>query len=171
VRTGFLLAAIYLVWAQPTPQRLVAGCAVALAGILLRGWSAGHLEKERKLTTSGPYGHTRNPLYLGSAVAALGFAIAAGQWWYFLLLGFFLGAVYWPVIRYEEGRLAKLFPDEFPTYARAVPALWPRVIPWREGQGVFRWEQYRRNREYRAFLGSVAIVLFLIARMYLFRAS
>jgi protein-S-isoprenylcysteine O-methyltransferase Ste14 len=173
VRSGFLLAAIYLVWAQPTPTRLVAGGVVALAGLLLRAWSAGYIEKERKLAASGPYAHTRNPLYLGSAIAALGFAIAGAQWWFFPLLVFFLGAVYWPVIRYEQARLERLFPAEFPVYARAVPAFWPRLRAWREGgaQGVFRWEQYRRNREYRAFLGSLVIVLFLLARMYLFRAS
>jgi len=173
VRSGFLLAAIYLVWAEPTPSRLLAGVALALAGLLLRAWSAGHLEKERRLAMSGPYAHTRNPLYLGSAIAALGFAIAGGQWWFFVLLGFFLWALYWPVMRHEETRLERLFPAEFPVYARAVPAFWPRLRPWREGaaQGVFRWEQYGRNREYRAFLGSLVIVLFLLARMYLVRAG
>ena len=172
IRGGFLLAAIYLIWAQPTPGRLAGGAAVALAGLLLRAWSAGCLEKERKLATSGPYAYTRNPLYLGSAIAALGFAIAGGRWWFFLLLGFFLGMVYWPVVRSEQARLEKLFPEEFPEYARAVPAFWPRLRPWRkheslEPAGVFLWERYRGNREYRAFLGSAGIVLCLLARMYL----
>jgi protein-S-isoprenylcysteine O-methyltransferase Ste14 len=173
VRGGFLLAAVYLIWAQPTPARLIGGVAVALAGLLLRAWSAGCLEKERKLATGGPYAHTRNPLYLGSAIAALGFAIAAGQWWFFLLLGFFLGAVYWPVIRYEQARLEKLFPEVFPAYAQAVPAFWPRLRPWRgdSSSGVFLWERYRGNREYRALLGSLVIVLCLLARMYLIGGS
>ena len=169
IRGGFLLAAIYLIWAQPTPERLAVGAAVALAGLLLRAWSAGCLEKERKLATGGPYAHTRNPLYLGTAAAALGFAVAGGRWWFFLLLGLFLGAVYWPVIRSEQARLEKLFPDEFPEYAKAVPAFWPRLRPWRKSaaSGVFLWERYRGNREYRAFLGSAGIVLCLLARMYL----
>jgi len=169
VRAGFLLAAVYLIWAQPTAGRLLAGGAVALAGLLLRAWSAGCLEKERQLATNGPYAHTRNPLYLGSAVAALGFAIAGGRWWFFVLLGFFLGAVYWPVIRYEQARLEKLFPEEFPAYARAVPAFWPRLRPWRRdtAAGGFLWERYQRNREHRALLGSLVIVLCLLARMYL----
>lgn len=169
VRGGFLLATVYLLWAQPTPGRLAGGIAVALAGLLLRAWSAGCLEKERKLATGGPYAHTRNPLYLGSAIAALGFAIAGGRWWFFLLLGFFLGAVYWPVIRYEQARLAKLFPEQFPAYAQAVPLFWPRLQPWRGSgaSGVFLWEHYRANREYRAFFGFIGIVLCLLARMHL----
>lgn len=169
VRGGFALAVIYLIWAQPTPRRLAAGAAVALAGLLLRAWSAGCLEKERKLATGGPYAHTRNPLYLGSTIAAVGFAIAAGRWWFFLLLGLFLAAVYWPVIRHEQSRLEQLFPEEFPAYAQAVPAFWPRLRPWRKDSsaGVFLWERYRGNREYRAFFGSVGIVLCLLVRMYL----
>lgn len=169
IRGGFALAAIFLIWAEPTPSRLVAGTAVALTGLLLRAWSAGCLEKEQKLATGGPYAHTRNPLYLGSAVAAMGFAIAGGRWWFLLLLGFFLGAVYYPVIRYEQARMVELFPQEFPEYARAVPAFWPRLRPWKQGKTsrVFHWERYKRNHEYRALLGSIGVVLCLLARMYL----
>ena len=169
VRGGFLLAAIYLVGAQPTPARLLAGAAVALAGLVLRAWSAGVLAKNSSLATGGPYAHTRNPLYLGSAVAALGFAIAGGRWWFFLLLAIFFAAVYWPVIRNEQAHLARLFPNEFPAYAEAVPALWPRLRAWR-GPGSsarFSSQQYWRNREYRAFLAYGIIVLFLLARMFL----
>ena len=169
VRSGFLLAAVYLLWAQPTPASLLAGAAVALAGLGLRAWSAGVLVKNCSLATGGPYAHTRNPLYLGSAIAALGFAIAGGRWWFFLLLGIFFAAVYWPVIRNEQAHLARLFPNEFPAYADAVPALWPRLRPWRGAGSSARFspQQYRRNREHRAFLAYVIIVLFLLARMFL----
>ena len=169
VRGGIVLAAVYLVWAQPTPLRLLSGAAVALAGLLLRAWSTGYLEKDRKLATAGPYAHTRNPLYLGSAIAALGFAMAGGRWWFFLLLGIFFAAVYWPVIRNERVHLARLFPDEFPAYAQAVPAFWPRLRPWkgRDSSVQFSAQRYRRNREYRASLAYGTIVLFLLVRMFL----
>jgi len=173
VRAGFLLAAIYLLWAQPTPVGFLGGAAVALAGLLLRAWSAGCLEKNRELATGGPYAYTRNPLYLGSAVAGLGFAIAGGRWWFFLLLFTFFATVYWPVIRREQTRLERLFPEDFPAYAQAVPMFWPRLRPWvgRDSSVGFSVERYRKNREYRAFLGSLVIVLFLLGKVFFERVS
>ncbi|MBI3895588.1 MAG: isoprenylcysteine carboxylmethyltransferase family protein [Acidobacteria bacterium] len=168
VPSGFLLAAIYGIFAQPTPARLLWGGGVALAGLLLRAWSAGHLEKNRQLATSGPYAYTRNPLYIGSALAGIGFCIAGGRWWFFVLLGVFLTAVYWPVIRREEAHLRQLFPGEFAAYADSVPAIVPRLIPWRETrvQARFSWKQYRQNREYEALFAYAIILLFLFGKMF-----
>jgi protein-S-isoprenylcysteine O-methyltransferase Ste14 len=168
VREGFFLAAIFLIWARPTPAGLVSGGAIALAGLLLRAWGAGCLEKDRRLATGGPYAYTRNPLYLGSALAGLGFAIAAGRWWFLVLLVTFFATVYWPVMRHEQARLERLFPEEFPLYAQAVPMFWPRLRPWTGSGSAVRFDlaRYRRNREDRALLGSLVIVLFLCARMY-----
>ena len=167
VRAGFLLGAIYLTWAQPTPGRLVLGAAIALVGLLLRAWSAGCLEKDQRLATGGPYAYTRNPLYLGSALAAFGFAIAGGRWWFFLLLCTFFATVYWPVMRKEQAHLGRLFPEEFPAYAQAVPMFWPRLRPWGGSASPVRFglARYRQNREYRALFGSLVIVLFLWVRM------
>ena len=169
VPSGFLLAALYMIFAQPTPARLLWGGGVALAGLLLRGWSAGHLEKNRQLATSGPYAYTRNPLYVGSALAGIGFCIAGGRWWFFVLLIAFLTAVYWPVIRNEQAHLRRLFPEDFATYAQSVPAIVPRLIPWREGrpaQTRFAWKRYGQNREYEAFFAYVVILLFLFGKMF-----
>jgi protein-S-isoprenylcysteine O-methyltransferase Ste14 len=80
LRIGFLFAVAYLVFARPTAGGLLLGLPVALAGLLIRGWAAGHIVKDARLTTSGPYAHTRNPLYFGSFLLAAGFAIAA-HWW------------------------------------------------------------------------------------------
>lgn len=168
VPAGFLLATVYLVFADSTPARLWWGAVAGFAGLLLRAASSGHLEKNRKLATSGPYAYTRNPLYLGSAVAGAGFCIAGGRWWFFLLLGAFLAAVYWPVLRSEEAHLRRLFPEEFAAYARSVPRLLPRLRPWRKQGGApprFDWNLYRRNREYQALLAYIAIVLILWGKM------
>lgn len=167
VPAGFVLAVVYLVFAEPTPVGLFWGAGVALAGLALRGTSAGYLMKNQKLATGGPYAYTRNPLYLGSAVAGLGLCIAAGRWWLFVLLGAFLAAVYWPVIRREEEHLRRLFPEEFPGYASAVPILAPRLRPWRSGSTAarFDWRRYRDNREYQALLAYLAIVLLLAGKV------
>lgn len=168
VPAGFVLAAVYLIFADPTPERLLLGGAIGLAGILLRAASAGHLQKNRALATSGPYAHTRNPLYLGSALAGLGFCVAGGQVWFFPLLAAFLAAVYWPVLRNEESHLRRIFSSEFETYSRAVPLLVPRLLPWRAAAAPstrFDAQLYLHNREYEAFVAYVAIVLILSAKM------
>ena len=109
--------------------------------------------EESKTSYQRAYLYTRNPLYLGSLLAGIGFSIAGGRWWFFLLLGFLEVAVYWPVIRREEAHLRKLFPEEFDVYARSVPVLLPRLLPNKKLQATrecFRWDLYWRNREYQA---------------------
>ena len=164
----------FILFAQPTPIRLLWGSAVALGGLLLRAAGAGHLAKNRRLATSGPYAYTRHPLYLGSAIAGVGFCVAGGPWWFFLLLAAFLGAVYWPVIRREEIHLRQLFPEEFGNYAQSVLFLFPgrAALPARQGEpNRFSWELYWKNREYRAFLAYVAIVFVLLGKMLLMTRS
>lgn len=174
VPSNFLLSAIYLIFAQPTRELLVAGAAVAFAGLLLRATSTGYLEKNQKLATSGPYLYTRNPLYLGSLLAGIGFSIAGGRWWFFLLLGFLEVAVYWPVIRQEEAHLRKLFPEEFEVYVRSVPVLLPRLFPNKKPRAAreyFRWDLYWRNREHQAFLAYIVIMIFLLVKSFLTRGA
>src|ERR1700749_2039584 len=76
VRVGYLLAIVVLVLAHPTPKGVVLGGAVGLIGLWVRALAAGHLHKQEMLTVSGPYAHTRNPLYFG--VAFLPAAVAGG---------------------------------------------------------------------------------------------
>ena len=79
VPTGLLVGAVYLVFAEPTARSLLVGASVALAGLLLRAISSGYVAKNQRLATGGPYAYTRHPLYLGSAVAGVGFCIAGGR--------------------------------------------------------------------------------------------
>ena len=75
VALGFVCGAAVAYLAQPTWRSLAAGAAVALSGQAIRLWAAGHLEKSREVTTSGPYRFTRHPLYAGSSMMALGVAV------------------------------------------------------------------------------------------------
>ena len=74
---GFVSAALVLWLATPTWPSLALGAAIAIAGESLRLWAAGHLEKSREVTRSGPYRFTRHPLYLGSTLLGIGLATAA----------------------------------------------------------------------------------------------
>lgn len=158
VPLGFLCGAVFIVLARPRALTLAIGGAVALVGLALRAWSAGHIRKNAQLATTGPYAYSRNPLYLGSFLLGLGFTVAAGRP---LLLGgafaaLFLG-IYLPVMRVEAGTLAQLFGDAYVRYAGAVPLFFPRLTPYRADDDArdarFDASLYMRYREYRAALG------------------
>jgi protein-S-isoprenylcysteine O-methyltransferase Ste14 len=163
VPLGFACAAVFVVLARPDRRSLAVGGAVALVGLALRAWASGHIRKNARLAVSGPYAHTRNPLYLGSFILGLGFTVAASSsLLLFLVLGglfaaLFLG-IYWPVMRVEAAALAEMFGEEYRDYAAAVPLLFPRPTPYRPGgtdaSGArFDPSLYMRYREYRAALG------------------
>jgi protein-S-isoprenylcysteine O-methyltransferase Ste14 len=167
VPLGFALGVAYLVFAQPTPGVWIAGGSIALAGLLLRGWSTGHLAKNQALAESGPYAYTRSPLYLGSLLMGLGFALAGGSAWLgAVFLAFFL-AVYWPVMRREEEHLRGTFGDAYERYAKTVPLFFPRLRGESNNLQSFRWELYRKNREYEAALGYLAGMIFLALKFCL----
>ena len=77
VTLGFVTTLAALILARPTWTTWRYGLLVALAGEAIRVWAAGHLEKGREVTSSGPYRWTGHPLYVGSSILALGVVIAA----------------------------------------------------------------------------------------------
>jgi protein-S-isoprenylcysteine O-methyltransferase Ste14 len=79
VPSGFLLVAAFAYLATPSAQSLLYGVPVSIAGLLLRGWAAGHLAKNENLATGGPYAYVRNPLYLGTLLVAAGLVIASAR--------------------------------------------------------------------------------------------
>src|ERR1700736_4031230 len=79
VPIGFLLAAAFAYWSSPTASSIEWSVPISVAGLLLRGWAAGHLAKNQSLAVSGPYAFTRNPLYLGTLLVALGLVISSRQ--------------------------------------------------------------------------------------------
>jgi protein-S-isoprenylcysteine O-methyltransferase Ste14 len=170
VPLGFLTAALYLfeLWRRPPQPAAVAwSLALVVPGLWLRGYAAGYVKKNRELTVTGPYAHTRNPLYLGSMLIAAGFALALLSWPVALLLVCGFGAIYIPVIASEERFLRAAFP-EFDGYCRRVPRLIPRLIPAlnpkeKSANGAaFSFALYRKHREYNALLGAALLYLSLL---------
>lgn len=168
VPLGFVFAVLYFWLARPTSRFLALGAIVILPGLLTRALASGHVRKNEVLTTSGPYAYTRNPLYLGSLLIGIGFAVAARSWWVGSALVVLFFAIYVPVIRAEEAFLRDEFP-EFEEYARNVPRMFPRITPHssaaRESAGGFSFDLYWKHREYNALLGAVAMIAGLIAKM------
>jgi protein-S-isoprenylcysteine O-methyltransferase Ste14 len=151
------LAALYL--ARPTPKLLAAGVSVALLGEGVRLWASGHLEKNRRLTTTGPYAWTRNPLYLGSLFVGLGFCIAAGRISLVVVLVALFLLVYVPVMKREAQGMRETYPAEYAAYASRVPLFLPR-LPERFGASSrgFDWARVVRNREHVTLLGLLLVV-------------
>jgi protein-S-isoprenylcysteine O-methyltransferase Ste14 len=174
LRAVWLLVVPFVLLARPTPKLLALGALVAALGVALRGWAAGLIRKDRELSTSGPYAHTRNPLYLGSFLIGLGAVLAGGRWELLLLFGVFYALVYGAAIRAEARALEERFGDRYVRWARAVPVFFPRVGAYREATAEeagarFTFERWRRNREYEALLGALAGFAFLTAKLLLDR--
>ncbi len=162
VTSGFILVAAFVWFSRPDGRSLAWGLPVSALGIALRAWVTGHVEKNIRLAQSGPYAYVRNPLYVGTLLAAAGFAIASRQWPLGVLFGVVFLFIYLPAIELEEQHLRKLFPD-FASYAERVPALWPTLTPAPRPER-FRWDLYIRNREYQALIGFLIGAAYLIAR-------
>lgn len=170
VPLGFAFAVLYFWLAHPTWEFLALGAIFIVPGLLTRALASGHVKKNEALATSGPYAHTRNPLYLGSLLIGIGFAIAARSWWIGLALVIMFFAIYVPVIRSEEAFLRGRF-LEFDGYAKRVPRMLPRITPARTGPGSggFSLDLYMKHREWNALVGAAAIVAVLIAKMMFLR--
>jgi len=168
VPLGFAFAMLYFWLARPTWRFLEIGVIFIVPGLLIRALASGHVRKNEALATSGPYAYTRNPLYLGSLLVGIGFAIAARSYWIGAALVLMFFAIYMPVIRSEEAFLREKFP-EFEDYARGVPRILPRILPASsEAGGKFSMELYLKHREWNALLGSVAIVVALVVKIKTF---
>jgi protein-S-isoprenylcysteine O-methyltransferase Ste14 len=167
VPLGFMFALLYLWLAKPSWRFLLLSLLLIVPGLAIRALASGHVRKNEALATSGPYAYTRNPLYLGSLLIGVGFAIAARSAWVGVLLAVMFFAIYLPVIRDEEAFLRQKFP-EFDEYARRVPRMFPRLTPQpnaeHEASG-FSLSLYLQHREYDALLGALAVMAALIARL------
>jgi protein-S-isoprenylcysteine O-methyltransferase Ste14 len=167
VPLGFAFAALFLWLARPSWKSIAIGAIFIVSGLAIRALASGHVEKNERLATTGPYAHTRNPLYLGSLILAIGFAIASLNLWVGVGLVVMLLAIYLPVIRSEEQFLREHFP-EFEQYTQDVPRLWPRLTPASRVRGEFSSQLYWKHREYNAVLGVLALLAVLAAKLIWF---
>jgi protein-S-isoprenylcysteine O-methyltransferase Ste14 len=163
VTCGFILLVGFAWLSQPTPDFMLAGLPVSVLGLWLRGWAAGHLAKDRELATSGPYAYLRNPLYAGTLIVALGIVIASRNIWLALIFAAVFLLVYLPAVELEEQHLRGIFP-EYAIYAGHVR----RFLPARKWNGTrrFSWALYRRNEEYKALLGFLLAVAWLLWKLW-----
>jgi protein-S-isoprenylcysteine O-methyltransferase Ste14 len=152
---GFVFAAVVLWLATPTRQSVMIGALSAIAGELLRLWAAGHLEKSKEVTQSGPYRYTRHPLYLGSTLIGMGMIVAANDVIVALIVLAYLAFTLTAAMRSEEAHLREKFGDAYDAYAEKRS---PRV------ERAFSWERALRNREHHTVLGLAAGLIALLLK-------
>jgi protein-S-isoprenylcysteine O-methyltransferase Ste14 len=171
VPLGFLFAVFYFWLARPSSRSIGLGALVIVPGLVIRALASGHVRKNEALAISGPYAYTRNPLYLGSLLMGVGFALAARSWWIGVALVVMFLAIYIPVIRGEEEFLKGKFP-EFEEYARRVPGILPRLPrtppAFSKDPSGFAFDLYLQHREYNALLGALAMIAALIGEVKFF---
>ena len=153
VALGFLCGAAVFWFAAPTPASIVAGLPVAIAGELLRVWAAGHLNKSREVTRSGPYRYVAHPLYVGSSLIGAGLAIGSGSVVVALIVAAYLGVTLTAAIKNEERFLREKFGTTYDEYRLQ------RVV---DRERRFSWSRAMANREYRAMAGVTVAVLLLL---------
>ena len=152
VPLGFLTAIVTLAFAAPTLPSMALGFGVAFVGEAIRVWAAGHLEKSREVTRSGPYRFMRHPLYVGSSVMAVGIVIAANSLLVAVVAAVYMTSTLAAAVQTEEAFLRRAFGDTYDRYAQST------AEPMRR---TFSLERAMRNREYRAVLGLLGGFLLL----------
>jgi protein-S-isoprenylcysteine O-methyltransferase Ste14 len=169
VRLGYPLALVVLWFSRPTLRSILFGGLTGVLGLWLRGYAAGYLRKHEILTVTGPYAHTRNPLYLGSAILAVSGAIATRSWLSASIIAAYFAIFYSLVMGREEEELGTRYGGAFAEYAREVPLFLPRVQAAKlsgESAGVFSFAQYKKNREWQAPLGFLLLLAVLLLISY-----
>lgn len=157
VALGGLMAAVTLWFARPTAMSLVVGGTLAAVGAALRLWAAGHVEKSREVTSSGPYRYTRHPLYLGSTIVGTGVALAAAHVWLGIAIVGYLVSTLTAAMQAEEAHLREKFGEAYDRYAaRQAPPM----------ARSFSWDRAWRNREHHALAGLAAGLSLLALKVW-----
>ena len=163
IGSAWILAVGFFWLAAPSAFSLRLGAVFVAFGLLIRGWAAGVLEKDRELAVSGPYALTRNPLYLGSFLMGAGAVVAGGRPWLGLVFIAYFAWVYGSTMARETRELEERFGDAYRRYQESVPVFLPRLTPFRPAAGPatrggtgFSPGRYVHNREYEALMGAAA---------------
>jgi protein-S-isoprenylcysteine O-methyltransferase Ste14 len=162
VTLGFVFGAIVLALARPTPRSLGVGLGIAAVGEAIRIWAAGHLNKGREVTSSGPYHWVGHPLYVGSSVMGAGLAIACASVTAATVIAAYLVTTLAAAIKSEETFLRRTFGEQYELYRESQRAR--RLMSPVAARRRFSLALAIANREHRAVTGFVIAILLLILK-------
>jgi protein-S-isoprenylcysteine O-methyltransferase Ste14 len=147
VALGWVCGPLVLLLAEPTTASMLVGLVIAGVGEYLRIWAAGHLNKSREVTSSGPYRWFSHPLYVGSTIMGIGFGIASHSLIAIGLIAFYLATTLRAAISSEEAHLRTVFGDYYDRFKRG------ELLRDTESHRRFSMRQAIANHEYRAVAG------------------
>ncbi len=170
ILTSTVIGFFFFLAARPTFLSICIALPIVFAGEVIRTWASGCIVKNDTLTIAGPYGLTRNPLYLGNFFLGLGFVIMSGVIFLpfvFIPLFFF---IYDSTITREEEFLTNRYGDCFKIYKNSVPRFFPR-IDWAAfsaafSNSCFDWSLIKKHREKNTWLAILGVILLIIGKMW-----
>ena len=133
---GILLIPVFSFWSAPRPNLFWAGAIVTVIGVLFRLWASGFVMKNKELATTGPYALVRHPLYTGNIIMLVGYCLANGQVWPWVVGALFLWFWYPPTITYEDKKLHRIFGDSWLVWSSKTPALIPKGLAFKSADGT-----------------------------------
>jgi protein-S-isoprenylcysteine O-methyltransferase Ste14 len=158
VALGWVFGPLVLLLAAPTTASLAVGLSIACVGEALRFWAAGHLNKSREVTSSGPYRWFSHPLYVGSSIMGLGFGIASHSLIAIGIIAAYLALTLRAAVRTEEAHLRRAFGEYYDRFKRGD------LLRDTESHRRFSFGQALANREPRAVAGFVVAWLLLFLK-------
>lgn len=178
-RVRVLIAWVFCAWlvlaADQYPSAL--GIFICYLGATLRFWASGFLRKDALLSVGGPYRFTRNPLYLGTFLIALGGVVSVEAWVLGVFLFLFFFFVYDVVVEFEESKLIQYFGDAYRKFCALVPRFVALKKPPTAEQTKeinpdpqahrFSWELAMRNKAFEAYWSALGLVGFIYLVVYL----
>ena len=141
--TPIPLAILLIYFSSPIYPYSLIGLVFVLIGEIIRMSAVSHAGGRTRTTkvgapslcTSGPYSRTRNPLYLGNVIIYGGVCLLSGGPYLVEMLSItliYFMIQYTLIISLEEETLTTLFKDDYLTYCKNVPRLFPQLISWQE---------------------------------------
>ncbi len=170
VYAAFVVLALRPPLAEPHAAQVglrFAGLGLLVLGVLMRIWSLGYLLKKAELATAGPYGRTRNPLYVGTWLIGCGLALNTAWPFNLGLIALFnvlFYFIYRAQIGIEEEMLQSIYGEPYAEYCRRVPRFFPAATAWRTGAvSTFNLARAFKNHAYEPLLGTLLLLALQVA--------
>lgn len=138
---------------------------IGLVYTIIRG-GRNHRVYAKDLVTEGLYAHTRNPMYVGNLLFALGFCLMYGSPWTYLVVFPFFLLVYVSIVFEEERFLSEKFGENYDQYVRDTNRFMPRLkgLTRTIRQHTFDWKRVIAKEYGTLFLFFVMAYVLLIAK-------
>ena len=134
---GFVVIGLHMAGETGINVTFTVALLFVLLCFIIRVWGSSYLQaalvwnadaKAEHLFVAGPFRYTRNPLYFGTMLMAIGIgSVGPPIAWAFIVI---VSAVFtYFLIDHEEQLLRKRFSKAYHDYCSNVPRFWPRLRP------------------------------------------